>query len=203
MAVGFANGAVTLIRGDLKNDRGAKQRTIYESEEPITGVEFREGSKLTTLYVSTTSRILTLVISGKGQGQQPRTLENSGCAVGCMKLDRRTGNIVVAREDAIYNYGLNGRGRTVAFNCPKSQAVLFNDYLAIVSPPRTLTSASKQSVGSNSGGESYRSTTLTIIDPDLRYIAFSEPLLGSVKTVFYQWGDLFVLATDGKVRVGN
>ena len=81
LAVGFANGAVTLIRGDLINDRGAKQRTVFESEEPITGVEFREGPT-TLLYLATTGRILTFTISGKGQGQPDMVLEDTGCGVG-------------------------------------------------------------------------------------------------------------------------
>ena len=68
LAVGFANGAVTVVRGDLIHDRGAKQRTVFESEEPVTGVEFRDVSKLTTLYVSTTARLLKLVEIGRAHG---------------------------------------------------------------------------------------------------------------------------------------
>ena len=71
LAVGFANGAVTVIRGDLINDRGAKQRTVFESEEPITGVEFREGAT-TILYLATTGRILTLVSNPKQWRQENR-----------------------------------------------------------------------------------------------------------------------------------
>src|ERR1700761_1018009 len=41
VAVGFANGAVTVVRGDFVHDRGTKQRIVYESDEPITGLEFR------------------------------------------------------------------------------------------------------------------------------------------------------------------
>ena len=108
--MGFGNGSVTIIRGDLIHDRGARQRIVFESEEPITGLEVQSGV-LSTLFISTTSRILTLVISGRGQGQPARVLDDSGCGVGCMALDRDTGDIVVAREDAIYTYGPHGRGR--------------------------------------------------------------------------------------------
>ena len=95
LAVGFANGAVTVVRGDLIHDRGTRQRTVFESEEPITGLEFREANT-TALYISTTSRISALAVSGKGQGTPARTLDEHGCAVGCMTLDPETNEIVVA-----------------------------------------------------------------------------------------------------------
>lgn len=81
VAVGFANGAVTVIRGDLIHDRGTKQRTVFESEDPITALEVRDGS-ITVLFIATTGRICSLVISGKGQGQQVRSVDNQGCGVG-------------------------------------------------------------------------------------------------------------------------
>ena len=107
------------------HERGTKQRIVYESEDPITGVEFRADSKITTLYVATTSRILKLVISGRGQGQPARTLEDSGCGVGCMTVDKRTGDIIVVREDAIYYYGVDGRGPCYAYDGPKSLVELY------------------------------------------------------------------------------
>jgi hypothetical protein len=36
-------------------------------------------------------RILTLVIAGRGQGQPARVLEDTGCGLGCMTLDRDNG----------------------------------------------------------------------------------------------------------------
>ena len=53
IAVGFGNGAVTVIRGDLIHDLGTKQRIVFESEEPVTGVQLAVDEKLTTLFVST------------------------------------------------------------------------------------------------------------------------------------------------------
>ncbi|KAL2219649.1 hypothetical protein M432DRAFT_362841 [Thermoascus aurantiacus ATCC 26904] len=86
LAVGFANGSVTIIRGDLINDRGARQHIVFESEEVITSLEVQRGP-ITLVYIATTSRILTLIIAGQGQGQPARVLEDAGCGVGCMALD--------------------------------------------------------------------------------------------------------------------
>lgn len=200
LAVGFANGSVTVIRGDLVHDRGAKQRIIHESEEPITGVEFREDTRLTTLYVATTARILKLVILGRGQGQPARTLEESGCGVGCMTVDKRTGDIVVVRDDAIYYYGIDGRGPCYAYDGPKSLVAIYRDYLALVSPPAVTTKSSTlRRFGGAQADEIFSTSTFTLLDTDLKFVAHSESLVSPVKALFTTWGDLFALAQDGKV----
>jgi hypothetical protein len=203
--VGFANGSVTVVRGDLIHDRGAKQRTVHESEEPVTGVELREESNnLTTLYVATISRILKLVTSGKGAGQPARNVEESGCAVGCMTVDKRNGDIVVVREDAIYYYGVDGRGPCYGYDGPKSLVAIYEGYVALVSPPSAATTSNKPSALRRFGGmqaeEIFNTSTFTLLDTDLKFIAHSESLISQVKTLFMIWGDLFTLNQDGKVR---
>lgn len=199
--MGFANGGVTVIRGDLIHDRGAKQRTVFESNEPITGVEFR-GGRSTTLYLATTNRILTLVLSGKGQGQPARILEESGCAVGCMTVDKKTGDVIVVRDDAIYYYGPNGRGPCFAYEGPKKLIRTYKDYLTIVSPPETGDSMTLNSIkrfGAGGADNIFNTSRLTIFDTDLKYLAHSESLISEVKEIFVEWGDLFVLTMNGKV----
>lgn len=203
LAVGFANGSVTVIRGDLINDRGAKQRTVFESDEPITGVEFREGPT-TTLYLATTGRILTLTISGRGQGQPAKNLEDTGCGLGCMTSDSESGDIVVARDDAIYYYGLNGRGPSYAYEGPKQLVSTFGDLVALVTQPRTdaasKTSILRKFVGAGAD-DRYRSSTFAFLDTDLKYVAHTEMLTSQVRTVFVEWGDFFLMTLDGKVRL--
>lgn len=204
LAVGFANGAVTVIRGDLIHDRGTKQRIVYESEEPVTGVELRVDSKLTTLFISTTSRILKLVIFGKGQGLPPKTVEDLGCAVGCMTVDKRTGDIVVARSDAIYYYTLEGRGPPRAYEAPKDLVAVYQDYVALVSPPATSYAGNepdpiRRRFGTSTADALFNASTFSLLETDLRIIAHSESVLSKVKNVFQIWGDLFTLTQDGKV----
>lgn len=204
VAVGFANGSVTVIRGDLINDRGAKQRTVFESEEPVTGVELRDNSKITTLYIATTGRILTLIISGRGQGQPARTLENTGCGVDCMTIDQSNGDLVVARDDAIYFYRPPGRGPCYAFEGPKKMIRLYKDYIVLVSPPKP-SSPTKSPVlpryRSNDVDDLFSTTTFSVLDTDLKFVAHSESLVTQIKAVFIELGDLFVLTLDGKVRL--
>lgn len=193
MAVGFGNGSVAVIRGDLIHDRGARQRVVFESEEPVTCLEVQSGS-VGTLYIATTNRVLALVISGRGQGQPARVLDDTGCAVGCMALDEYTGDVLVAREDAIYTYGPHGRGPSYAFESNKSSLSIFKDYIALVCPPKVGT---PNGMGHIDG--MFNTTTFTLLDTDLKFIAHSESLVSSVKRVFIEWGDLFLLTTDGKV----
>lgn len=187
---------MTIIRGDLINDRGARQRIVFESEEPITGLAIQDGL-ITALYISTTNRILTLVISGRGQGQPARVLEDTGCGLGCMAMDRYSGDIMIAREDAIYTYGPRGRGPSYAFESPKNSINLFKDYIALVCPPRV--GATKSDFGMSQADELFSTTTFTLLDTDLKFIAHSESLVSSVKHIFIEWGTLFLLTTDGKV----
>lgn len=201
LAIGFANGSVTVIRGDLINDRGAKQRTVFESEEPITGVEFREGPS-TILYLATTGRILTLTITGRGQGQPARNLEDTGCGVGCMTVNKATGDIVVARDDAIYTYGVNGRGPSYAYEGPKQLVSTHDDYVALVAPPKqntpTKMSALRRFVGTRTD-DMFHASTFTLLDTDLKFVAYTESITSQVRALFMEWGDIFLLTLDGKV----
>ena len=191
----------------MVHDRGAKQRTVHDGDEPITGVEFREESRLTTLYVATTSRILKLIISGRGQGQPARTVEDSGCDVGCMTVDKRNGDLVVVRDDAIYYYGVDGRGPCYAYDGPKSLVAIYKDYVALVSPPAASIAPAKSNTLRRFGGaqadDIFNTSTFTLLDTDLKFVAHSESLVSQIKTLFVIWGDLFTLTQDGKVRSLN
>jgi vacuolar protein sorting-associated protein 11 len=201
VAVGFANGAVTVIRGDLIHDRGTKQRTVFESEEPITGLAIREGP-VTVLYIATTGRISNLVISGRGQGQPPRTVDSQGCGVGCMAIDKETEDVIIARDDAVYYYGPNGRGPSFAFDGPKKLITTFKDYVGLVCPPRVAqVSKSKayRRLGGSEMNDLFSTSSFSLLETDLRYIAHTESLPTQVKNVFSAWGELFLLTIDGKV----
>lgn len=201
LAVGFANGAVTVVRGDLIHDRGARQRTVFESEEPITGIEFREGN-ITTLYIATTGRIMTLIISGRGQGHPAKSLDEYGCGVGCMAIDKLTRDVVVARNDAIYYYGQHGRGPPYTYEGEKKMISMFREYVVIVSPPRSNAmprSNPLRALGIGPADDVFNTSSFTLLNTELRFVAHQEQLPSQVKAVVAEWGDLFVLTMDGKV----
>jgi len=189
---------VTVIRGDLIHDLGTKQRIIYESDEPVTGVELHVDAGLTTLFIATTARILKMVVSGRGHGQPPKTVEDNGCGVGCMAVDKRTGDIVVARDDAIYSYTLEGKGPPTAYEGAKKLVAVYQDYIAIVSPPTPAEQG--DSMRRRFFGATADSIyTFTLIHPELRIVAHTESILSDVQHIFQIWGDVYTLTQEGKV----
>jgi vacuolar protein sorting-associated protein 11 len=200
--VGFANGAVTVIRGDLIHDTGTRQRIVYESDEPITGVELRVVDKYTTLFIATTARILKLDVHGKGKSPAPKTVEESGCGVGCMSVDSRTGDIVVGRDDAIYYYNMDGRGPPRAYEAPKKQIAVYQDYVVVVSPPAEAIGGSdniRRRFGSSTADAIFSASTLVFLETDLKLIAHTESLISPLNSIIQIWGDLFTITQDGKV----
>lgn len=193
-----------MIRGDLIHDRGTKQRVVYESEEPVTGIEFVSDPKLPTLFVATTSKLLKLVISARGHGQPPRTIEDAGCAAGCMTVNKKAGDIIVVREDAVYYYTVEGRGLCFANEGATTLVSTFEDYVALVSPPQSSSNGAPDMLRRRFGGANteslFNAATFTMIDPQLQIVAHSETLISPVKALFQIWGDLFILTQDGRVR---
>jgi tetratricopeptide (TPR) repeat protein len=200
LAVGFGNGAVTIVRGDFIHDRGTKQRTVFESEEPITGLEFREANT-TALYIATTNRVLALAISGKAQGTPARTLDENGCAVGCMTLDPQSNEIIVARDDAIYTYGPRGKANSYAYEGSKKLVDVSKDYVLVVSPPASNIGRATglKAFAGTRADEIFNTSTFTILDTDLKFIAHSESVSNQINHIFNIWGDIFLLTIDGKL----
>lgn len=178
---------------------------MHESEEPVTGVELiADVSGSTTLFISTTSRILKMAISRKGQGYPPKAVEDAGCDVGCMTLNKATQDIVVARDDAIYTYTLDGRGPPRAYESPKKFVSVYNDYVALICPPSS-SSADKQpdSMRRRFGGAAdalFNASSFVLLESDLRVIGHTESLISPFKALFQIWGDLFVLTQNGKIH---
>ena len=190
-----------MVRGDFIHDRGTKQRIVFESEDPITALEVREGG-VTVLYIATTGRLSTLIISGKGQGQPARTIDNLGCGVGCMTIDKSSRDIIVARDDAVYSYGAKGRGASFAFEGPKNLIKMYQSYVGIVCPPRVAQISKSKTfrrLGADEVDGLFTTTSFSLLDTDLRFVAHTEQLSSAVKDIFVEWGELYLVTMDGKV----
>lgn len=130
LAIGLADGTVLLYRHldqSLSSSTSLsalpKARTLLEAPtEPITGLGFREPGAAQAeeaphlhLFVTTISRVLCFQVSGKGSGSGPRVVDEVGASLGCAVMDWRVRDIVVARDEAIYVYGTEGRGASLAY----------------------------------------------------------------------------------------
>ncbi|SCV67136.1 BQ2448_5782 [Microbotryum intermedium] len=161
-----ANAAAVLGLGKL--------RTLHSGKEPITGLgctrtyssptPSSSGKKSipssTTLFILTTEQILSYPLSApssRTSSTTATTLDGMGANVGCSAVIRTQAGekIVIAREEAIYVYGPEGRENCFAYEGPKSSIRVLSSaisavptgstrstYLAIVSPPLVASSAS-------------------------------------------------------------
>lgn len=127
LAVGLADGTVLLYRHldqsifstSTSLTALPKPRVILDaSAEPITGLGFKEPSQDSPnihLFVVTLSQVLAYQVTGKGSGAPPAAIDEVGCALGCATMDQNARDILVARDEAIYSYGTEGRGPCYAY----------------------------------------------------------------------------------------
>lgn len=138
LAIGLGDGTVLLYRHLLQSLTTSptaltslpRARVIHESNEPITGLGFREAPSATSsapsrapenergaaqisLLIVTTNRVL--VASASAKGGEARTIDDMGCGLGCAVMDWDRREMIVARDEAVYVYGAEGRGACFAY----------------------------------------------------------------------------------------
>lgn len=127
LAVGLADGTVLLYRhldqsiysNSTSLTNVPKPRVVHESPtEPVTGLGFREATDDNLniyLFIVTINRVLAYQVSGKGSGGTPTAVDEVGCGLGCAAMDWHAKDVVVARDEAIYICGIEGRGACYAY----------------------------------------------------------------------------------------
>lgn len=153
LAIGFADGNVLFVRGDVTREKYSKQKLVKISDSPITGLAFCEvpgqaqetrpqflgGSSFKTvaLFITTTKEIFSYIISKEKETKINLELK-FGASPRCscvtrdpMRADQRL--FVVGRKDAVYFYQTDERGPCLAFEGDKEILHWFRNYLVIVS----------------------------------------------------------------------
>lgn len=138
-------------------------------------------------------------------------MDDVGAALGCTTM-LPSGEIVLAKDEAIFVYGTEGRGQSYFYEGSKSAVTSYMNYLIITSPP-FMPSASSQSATvrnfvreqrSAAANPSYDTSTdiskVTIFDPENKFVAYSGAFTEGVREVFCEWGDVFVLTNDSKLH---
>jgi hypothetical protein len=134
LAIGFGDGSVQLYRHlDQSLFSGATQltalpkpKTIHDSPgEAVTGLGFREPKAqngttekqdaLLYLFIVTINRVLCYIASGKPSGNMPTVVAEVGCGLGCAVMDTAGQEMLVARDEAIYMCGPEGKGASYAY----------------------------------------------------------------------------------------
>jgi hypothetical protein len=122
-----------------------------------------------------------------------------------MTLDKETGGVVVARDDAIYTYSLDGRGPPRAYEAPKTLIAMYDNYIALKCLPTGANGRDAESMrrrfGNSSNDDLFNATMFVLLEPDLRVIAHSETMMSPVRFIFDVWGDLYTMSEEGKVGI--
>ncbi|KAM9895134.1 hypothetical protein OXX79_008271 [Metschnikowia pulcherrima] len=190
IALGYTSGKVILVRGDLLRDRGSKQRLVYEGSDPITGARFHHSEEI--LYVVTTSKVFTLVTTGRNRGKPLRILsKDAGADLGCSEMDGRSSRLLVANSDGFTYYNTVGKAQVIGFSVPKRKILrLTRNYLLVVCPMEETTSTATRST----------LTRLLVLDLFNMHISFSLTIPNSsVSHVFSAAAghEAYLLSTDG------
>ncbi|KAG5438533.1 hypothetical protein PCANB_002637 [Pneumocystis canis] len=195
IAIGFTDGTVLLIKGDLARDRGSTQKIIYKSEEPITGLYFRENKKIISLFIITTGKVLKLFINVKIQTKSPKIIDTVGASLGCSTINRNNNDIIIARNDAIYTYDFDEKSTCYTYDCSKSAVFVNNDYIFICSLPYSLSTITPD-VTNISPQDMFDMSQIIIIDTVNKFIAHLSNFQFFFKTIFIEWGGLFIFSQD-------
>ncbi|KAG6844504.1 hypothetical protein H0H87_006329 [Tephrocybe sp. NHM501043] len=215
LAIGLGDGTVLIYRHldqALASSNSLtslpKPRTINESSnDPITGLGFKEPAEDNanySLFVVTINRVLSYQVTGKGSGGSPTVVDEIGCGLGCATIDWKAQSIAVARDEAIYVCGTEGRGACYAYEGHKSSIHSHLNYLVIVSPPFIASAASASATVRNFAARTpnYNEsdiTKVTIFEPENKYVAYSGTFSHDVREVISQWGQIYVLTSDGNL----
>ncbi|RKP31276.1 hypothetical protein METBISCDRAFT_22588 [Metschnikowia bicuspidata] len=189
IAVGYTSGKVMLVRGDLLRDRGLKQRIIYGSPDPITGIHFNRFEQI--LYVTTTSKIITVLTTGRNKGKALRVLSHKkGVDLDCSDIEPRSAMLIVADTEGFSFYNDVNKAHEFNFNIPKRKILrLFKDYLLVVAPIYDFSNTSRKTV-----------TRLLVLDMKNMHISFSLTIPSlTISHVFFSAteNEAYLLSTDG------
>ncbi|KAG1757831.1 hypothetical protein EDB19DRAFT_1891520 [Suillus lakei] len=215
LAIGLADGTVLLYRHlDQSLSPAAsptalpKTRTIHESSpEPITGLGFREPptdaeakDNNLHLFIVTTNSVYLYHVSGKGSGGSSVLLDDIGCGLGCAVMDWRAEKIVLARDEAVYAYGLQGREPPYAYEGYKSSIHTHLNYVIVVSPTSTVTTTSPatRNLAVPAGGGDGDASRVTVFDMENKVVGYTGTFVEGVWEVISEWGNVYILTNNGQ-----
>ena len=187
-AIAFDNGSVMFLRGDLVNDRYVKQRIVQLDPEQnaITGLSWQNDSNdysAPLLYVSTEESVSGYRITSTGENREFSVPE--GCKANCSGSNVK-GDFVIARPEALYIFGPEGRGPCFVLDDVKSSMCVVKNYSVMLGHSR------KKTESDNDG--------IIIYDLKNKFIAHSSYFKGTTPAfVVYAWGHVFVFTVDKKI----
>ncbi|CAH02507.1 tethering complex subunit PEP5 [Kluyveromyces lactis] len=196
IAVGFTDGRVILVRGDLLRDRGSKYRIIYEdsNKEPITALSLsNDGSRL---FVTTTNKIMLFNTSGRNNGKPDMILNDSeGVDLNCGVLNRSTDEFICALKDKLDIYMGSGSKRSLIVDIPTAKRIF------PISADHILVLVSNITTSSLHLGKTPNETIRAVIlDIKTKIISYSLLITSSVIDIFSDGASVNLLTSNGVIH---
>ncbi|CAG0901913.1 unnamed protein product [Darwinula stevensoni] len=191
VAVGFEDGSVLLLYGNVTKEKGTKLKVVHTGKSPVTGLHFQKPSRADVLYLVTPTDVWSLQITNKEKPLKVQ-LESEGGKAGlnCITDARHNHHLLIGRHNAVYCYTPESRGPCYVFEeTNKTLMHWFQDYLIIVSSLNDATSNARD-------GE--RKFMVTFYDLGNKLIAGSFPVK-DVVGVTDQSGAVVVVRKGGKI----
>lgn len=190
IVLGFADGNVVSVRGDLLHDKGTRQRQVHAAQTSITHLALNNSGEcafvcaVNSVQVVSTNSAKLLVNLERTKG----AALNCACKVANGEQDPQ---LLVARESDLVFYNTAHRGASFELPVPKRlvHLSLNNRYLVLTTILQVQTSTLLPS----------SPETLRVVVVDLRnhLVAFNAYLSSGIKAVFDAWGCINIIGANG------
>jgi len=195
VALGLSSGAVFVLRGDVVRDSRVTRARIAiggsaspgtsdsasggAQGSPVTGLGFAAEDESLLLFAVTKGMTEGYNLGPTGTSRSPLRLfqDLEGANVDCSVMTR-DGTMAVGRTEAVFIYGVDGRGPCFVFEGEKVKLMWFHRYLLSLSKRKQTDRE-----------------VLTIYDLKNKLIAFTCEVEG-VAHIVYEWDVLHVLMHD-------
>ncbi|SCV04441.1 LAME_0H18448g1_1 [Lachancea meyersii CBS 8951] len=182
LAVGFVNGRIVLVRGDIVHDRGSKQRIIYEdpNKEPITSLIFDRDNQ--NCFVSTTSALLLFSTTGRNNGRPDLTLNpESGVDLNCSCASSDGREFICCFTNSIDFYKSTGEKQSLVTDLSMIKRIfaIDKDHLLILSGVQASNNTALHALKSAAP-----SNRAVIIDIRNKLIVMNSLVSGNVLEIF-------------------
>lgn len=185
VAVGLSNGAVLLYRG---RSWEVTKFPPQSSTTPVTGLFFKtvNQSVPTVLFALTADTVAAHLLSETSAGGDvSEVLDSNGCQESCCAQNALDNNIFAGRDEGVFIYEYDGGNCSPAgfkaFEGKKKQLISFTRYLLVADV--------------NEQGDDM----CTVYDLENQFVAASNPFVGGIRRVFYEWDSIVVLTKDNRI----
>ena len=182
IAIGFVNGRVILIRGDILHDRGSRQRVIYDdhNKEPITALMLDRDCRM--CFASTTSAMFLFNTAGRNSGKPDVVLNSeTGIDLNCSCLSYDETEFICCSSSSIEFYKSTGEKRSLVIDIAMIKRVYAIDQNHILILSGVQTSNSTALSVTNVSTPNNR---VVILDIQNKLIAMNSLITGSILDIF-------------------